>query len=111
VESGKFNGLALASDKASAAAPNVPTSAEAGNAALKISSWNALFAPHNTPQDVVDTLNAALRKALSDPEFTQALEAQGSQIYTGTMAEYQEFINAEKQKWQTVVKEADIKIQ
>ncbi len=111
VKSGKLRGLALASDKASAAAPNVPTSAAAGNADLKISSWNALFAPQNTPADVVKTLNSALRKAVSDPQFAQALEAQGSQVYTGTMSEYRDFISDEKKKWETIVKEADIKIQ
>jgi len=110
VKAGKLKALALASDQPSQAAPGVPTSAEAGNAELKISSWNALFAPAGTPQEVVDTLNAALRQTLSSAEFKQTLEAQGSQLYTGTMAEYQEFIAAEKNKWNTIVKEADIRI-
>lgn len=110
VNSGRLKALALASEQVSSAAPGVPTSAQAGSAELKISSWNALFAPPGTSQDVVDTLNAALRKTLSSPEFIQTLEAQGSLPYTGTIEEYQEFINAEKDKWSTIVKEADIKI-
>jgi tripartite-type tricarboxylate transporter receptor subunit TctC len=96
--------------KAGKAAPGVPTSAQAGNPELKISSWNALFAPAGTPPAVLEKLNAALRQALSNPEFKQALEAQGSQPYTGAMQEYQDFISAEKRKWNTIVKEANIRI-
>jgi tripartite-type tricarboxylate transporter receptor subunit TctC len=59
---------------------------------------------------VLEKLNAALRQALSNPEFKQALEAQGSQPYTGAMQEYQDFISAEKRKWNTIVKEANIRI-
>lgn len=108
--SNSLKALALASDRPSPAAPGVPTSAQAGNADLKISSWNALFAPAGTPQDVVTTLNVALAKTLSDPEFVQRLEAQGSQVYSGSLSEYQAFIAAEKSKWDIIVKEADIKI-
>lgn len=110
VNSGKLKALALASDEPSEAAPGIPTSAEAGNAELTISSWNALFAPAGTPQEIVDTLNAALRETLSSAEFREALESQGSLPYTGTMDEYQAFIAEEKTKWTTIVKEADIRI-
>jgi len=110
VKAGKLKALALASDHPSQAAPGVPTSAQAGNPELKISSWNALFAPAGTPPAVLEKLNAALRQALSNPEFKQALEAQGSQPYTGAMQEYQDFISAEKRKWNTIVKEANIRI-
>ncbi|MYN13861.1 tripartite tricarboxylate transporter substrate binding protein [Pusillimonas sp. TS35] len=111
VKAGKLKALALASETASDAAPSVPSSTQAGNPDLKISSWNALFVPEGTPANVVNILNAALIKALGEPEFKQALEAQGSQVYKGDMAEYQSFIDAEKAKWKTIVKEAEIKVQ
>ena len=110
VKSGKLVALALAAQNRSNAAPDVPTSAEVGNEGLRISSWNALFVPAGTPAAAVETLNAALQKALASPALKQRLEAQGSEVYTGTLDEYQTFITAETQKWEDIVKTANIQL-
>jgi tripartite-type tricarboxylate transporter receptor subunit TctC len=110
VKSGKLVALALAAENRSSAAPDVPTSVEVGNEGLRISSWNALFVPAGTPAAAVDTLNAALQKALASPALKDRLEAQGSEVYTGTLDEYQAFITAETQKWESIVKTANIQL-
>ncbi|NYT37246.1 tripartite tricarboxylate transporter substrate binding protein [Allopusillimonas soli] len=108
VKSGKLTALALAATQPSPAAQGVPTSAQAGDKELLISSWNAFFVPKGTPDDVVQTLRKALQKSLSDKDLQEALHAQGSEVYTGTLPEYQAFIEAETAKWKKIVKEADI---
>ena len=45
VAAGKLRALAVASDRPLPSAPGVPSSAQAGDAGLQISSWNAFFAP------------------------------------------------------------------
>jgi tripartite-type tricarboxylate transporter receptor subunit TctC len=110
VASGKLRALAVASDKRLPSAPAVPSSAEAGDGALQISSWNAFFAPAGTPPDVLAALNAALQKTLASPELKERLAAQGTQLYTGTPDEYQRFIGGEKAKWAEIVKRANIKM-
>lgn len=110
VASGKLRALAVAADKRLPSAPEVPSSAEAGDAALQISSWNAFFAPAGTPPEVLAALNAALQKTLALPELKDRLAAQGTQLYSGTPDEYQRFISNEKTKWVQIVKRANIKM-
>lgn len=110
VASGKLHALAVASGERLAAAPAVPASAEVGDAALQISSWNAFYAPAGTPPDVLAALNAALQKTLASPQLKDRLASQGTQLYTGSTDEYQRFITAEKSKWADIVKRADIKM-
>lgn len=110
VASGKLKALAVASDSRLPSAPGVPASAEAGDKALQISSWNAFFAPAGTPPDVLAALNAALQKTLASADLKGRLAAQGTQLYTGAPDEYQRFIDAEKAKWADIVKRADIRM-
>lgn len=111
VRSGKLIPLALAAENRSPAAPDVPTTAEAGQAEVKISSWNALYLPAGTPDDVVAVLQKALRKALADENFQNTLNNQGTEVYTGSETEYNDFITEERSKWKRIVKEAEISIQ
>ncbi|XOT98753.1 tripartite tricarboxylate transporter substrate binding protein, partial [Alcaligenes pakistanensis] len=53
----------------------------------------------------------ALQKTLAKPEFKTQLEQQGSQVYTGTQDEYQNFIAAERSKWQRIVQTAEISLE
>lgn len=108
VKSGKLVALALAAENRSPAASDVMTSKEAGYDALQISSWNALYVPEGTPDDVVKTLRDALQKTLSSPELQSSLSKQGSEVYTGKLEEYDTFISNESEKWKKIVKEADI---
>ncbi len=111
VRAGKLHALVLADSQRSFAAPEVPSSAELGSPELRISSWNVLLAPPGTPQEVAVVLEAALQKTLADPEFKTHLEQQGSQVYTGTQDEYQNFIAAERSKWQRIVQTAEISLE
>src|SRR5207249_3431255 len=58
VKGGRLKALAVTSAKRSFVAPEVPAMAEAGLAGYDISSWQAMFAPAGTPQEIVSRLNA-----------------------------------------------------
>lgn len=111
VKEGLLVPLMLGTDRKMVAAPGVPTNVEAGAEDIAITSWNGLFVPAGTPQDIVQTLNGALVSALSDKDLMSTLEAQGTLLFTGTSEEYDSFIADERARWQTIVSEADIKIQ
>ena len=55
----------------------MPTFAEQGLPNYEASTWNNLFAPAKTPNDVIEKLNAALNKALANPGVQQRM-AQGA---------------------------------
>src|SRR5258707_1893433 len=67
VRGGTVRAYAVTSRTRLASAPDIPTVDEAGVPGLYIAYWHAIWAPKNTPGDVVAILNAAVRVALADP--------------------------------------------
>ena len=73
VKDGKILALATILEKRSAAAPDVPTIAEAGFADFRIEPWAGLFGPPNIPREIVTVLNTAFKDAMSDPAVKQRM--------------------------------------
>src|SRR5262249_21478208 len=73
VRAGAFKAYAVSTRRRLAAAPDIPTVAEAGFPGLVATVWFGLFAPAGTPHDIIATLNAATVEALADPEVRSRL--------------------------------------
>lgn len=71
VQKGEVKALAVAGDKRMPSLPNVPTSDEAGMPDFKSTAWNALAMPKGVPAAIVNKVNTALNKALSDPDVVK----------------------------------------
>ena len=113
IKAGKLKALAVTSAVRSAAAPDLPTLAEAGGAALKgyeASSWFGLMAPAGTPPEVVARLQQETAKALSSPALKERLLAQGAIPGGMASADFVAFIAAESKKWAAVVKASGAKV-
>ena len=63
-QQGKVRILAVSGKQRSPAAPDVPTFAEQGLADYEAATWNNLFAPAATPDEVIARLNGALNQAM-----------------------------------------------
>jgi tripartite-type tricarboxylate transporter receptor subunit TctC len=109
VRAGRLKGLATTGEKRSPLAPELPTMIEAGVPGFEISAWYMLFAPKSMPQDVVQKINAAVNKAIADPELAQRLGAQGVVFVGGSVKQSEEFLHAEVDRWGKVIKAANIK--
>jgi tripartite-type tricarboxylate transporter receptor subunit TctC len=103
--------LAVTGKKRSAAAPDVPTFAEAGVPGLESGIWMALVAPKGTPQPVLKTLSDALVKAQQTSAVQGRFASFGVESLTGTPAAYDERIKAETAIWTPVLKSLDLKPQ
>jgi tripartite-type tricarboxylate transporter receptor subunit TctC len=57
---------------------DVPTTAELGMPELSYTMWHGLYVAKDTPRGAVDALNAALRKAVSEPAVIARLKQLGS---------------------------------
>lgn len=111
IEGGKVKAYAVtASHRLSTPAlARLPTMEELGVKGFDVTVWHGLYAPHGTPKAVQETLNAALRAALKDPEFVRREEALGAVIITDARtggAEHRKFVEAEMRKWAPVIKAA-----
>ncbi|MGZ9030093.1 MAG: tripartite tricarboxylate transporter substrate binding protein, partial [Burkholderiaceae bacterium] len=109
VKSGRLKALATTAEKRSPLAPDVPTMIEAGVPGFEISAWYMLFAPRSMPKDVVQKVNAAVNKAMADPELAQRLGAQGVTFVGGPVGNAETFLSSEVDRWGKVIKAANIK--
>jgi tripartite-type tricarboxylate transporter receptor subunit TctC len=110
VKGGKVRGLAVTTARRSAAAPELPTIAEAGVPGFEVSAWDGILAPAGTPDAIIDKLNAAIREALDDPQLREQLQANGAQPVPGAAADFARHIKAESEKWTGVIKQSGAKI-
>jgi tripartite-type tricarboxylate transporter receptor subunit TctC len=108
VKSDKVRALAVTTAKRSAAAPTVPTMAEAGLSGYETSTWGGILAPAGTPKAVVARLNTEINKALNAPDVLQRLQKAGIEVGGGTPQQFTGFIQAEMVKWAKVAKDAGI---
>ena len=106
IRAGKVHALAVTTKTRSPAYPSVPTLDEAGLKGYDMTTWFALMAPHGTPPEIVQRLNAELARAVQQADVARRFEEQG--VTAGNMkpAELATFIGAETTKWVKVAKEA-----
>lgn len=109
VKSGKLKALATTAEQRSPLAPDVPTMIEAGVPGFEISAWYMMFAPKSMPKDVVQKVNAAVNKAIADPELAQRLGAQGVTFVGGPVRNAETFLSSEVDRWGRIIKAANIK--
>lgn len=108
---GRVRALAVTSPQRSAAAPDVPTMAEAGVPNCEISEWNALLAPAGTPPAVIERLHAACARILRADDMKAKFADLGADCIGSTPAGLATFLAAEGAKWAEVVKAANIRIE
>jgi tripartite-type tricarboxylate transporter receptor subunit TctC len=77
IREGKLVALAVSTPQRSSALPDVPTTLEAGYKNSDYTFWNGLFAPANTPREIVDKLAQEMQKALAAPGVPEKLAQQG----------------------------------
>jgi tripartite-type tricarboxylate transporter receptor subunit TctC len=107
---GKIKILAAASSKRVPAAPEVPTTAEAGMPNFVAEMSFAIFAPHGTPDAIVQTLHSKTQELLSDAEFGKTLLNAGFVPVQGsTPASTAEHFAGERTRWQPILASLGLK--
>jgi len=110
VKGGKVRALGVSSAQRSAAAPDVPSLAEAGLPGFDMTVWFGLLAPARTPPAVLQRVNTEMSKVLQDPEFRSFLAGLGVSPLGGSPEAFAAFIQTETQRWAQVVKASGARI-
>jgi tripartite-type tricarboxylate transporter receptor subunit TctC len=108
--SGQVRVLASSGAKRDAAAPEVPTIAEAGVPGYKVTAWQALFAPARTPPEIVRKISADTVTALADPAIKDKLAATGYEAGGSSPEALEKLLKSEIIQWSTVIKSIGLKI-
>ncbi len=108
VDAKKFKALGITSPERFPLMPNIPTIAEQGLRGYEVDVWYGVLAPLATPQPIIQQLNASIRKLGDLPDVKQNLASQGTQVKTGSSAEFAALIRREADKWGEIVKRAGV---
>ncbi len=111
VQGGNVGALAVTGKERSALLPDVPTVEEAGVPGYVYYTWFGLWAPKNTPQQIVEKLHAEVKKALMTDTVRQRIAAAAGVPLDMPLADIKPFLKAEIAKWAAVVKRAGITVQ
>jgi tripartite-type tricarboxylate transporter receptor subunit TctC len=114
VRAGQIRAYAVTAKTRLAAAPDIPTVDEAGVPGFYIAVWHGLWAPKNTPKEVMTRLIEATRAALANPLVQKRLADLGQEIPAldqQTPEALRAHHKAELDKWVPLIKAANIKVE
>lgn len=109
VKAGKLRVLAALSAERVSTLPDTPTIAESGFPGFEASVWHAFIAPKGTPPAIVDTLNAAIHKALDDPDVRERLIKLGAVASPTTPQQLAALVRTEYERYGKLIREAGVK--
>ena len=111
VRTGKLKAIAVTAKTRAEQLPDVPSAAEAGLPDLEVGIWYGFVAPAATPKDIVEKLNKAFVDALRDPVVTSRLKGVGLSVVADKPDEFKAFIAKESARMESIVKQANARIQ
>lgn len=110
IKAGTLRALAVTTAVRAPSFPDVPTMAEAGIPGYETYTWNALFAPKDTPKEVVDRLNASAKVAMADPAVVERMKEFSATVVASSPEELAAHVKAEMAKWTPVVRDANVQM-
>ena len=103
IKSGSLRALAVSTPLRNPSFQNVPTATESGVPGYDFASWGGLFAPANTPRDIVMKLNGEVARALNSPEIRKRFEDMGLVARSSSPEEFGAFLASEMTRWKGVL--------
>ncbi|MGE0340701.1 MAG: Bug family tripartite tricarboxylate transporter substrate binding protein [Xanthobacteraceae bacterium] len=107
IKAGKLIALGVSTSEPVSLLPDVPTISSVLKG-YELSSWNMLALPAKTPKEIVDVISKECNRIIHLPEVAEKMRAFGSEPVGGTPEQMQQFLKAERVRWENAVKAAKI---
>ncbi len=109
VRSGRLNALAVCSERRVAALPEVPAMAELYPGFVAV-AWFGVVAPPKTPARIATQLSGAIVETLRLPDVARRLLELSADAVGNTPAQMAAFMQQETERWRTVIRSANVKL-
>ncbi|MCW5665715.1 MAG: tripartite tricarboxylate transporter substrate binding protein [Piscinibacter sp.] len=110
IKGGRIKAIAVASDSRAPGFPNVPTSKEGGVPTYQVATWYGLWAPKGTPKEIVEAMQAEMKKALTGDELKGIWTGLGTETPNLYGDAFGKFVGSEVKRWHEVVKASGAKL-
>jgi len=111
VRSGKLRALAVASRSPLSVLPDTPSFEQAGITGLDASNWWGVAAPAGTPAALIDRLQRAFCKVLSEPVNAQALTQLGVLPVCNSPGQMRAQLAREAEGWRRTLSELKVQVE
>ena len=112
IREGKVRVLGVTTPKRVAAAPDIPTIAEAGLAGFELVAWQGVVAPSGTPRPIVDALAAQIGKLMADPATREKLTTISLEpLPSSTPDSFAAYIKTEIERWAVIVRKSGAELE
>jgi tripartite-type tricarboxylate transporter receptor subunit TctC len=112
IRTGQLRALAVSGAKREESLPEVPTMTEAGFSDFgEAREWYGFLVPAGTPAEAIAKLNAALLRALNEPDVHKRLHPLAQKPVPGTPADFDAYIRAQHALWGKVVQATGAKVE
>ena len=111
VKDGRVQVYGVTTPKRLAALPNVPTLDEQGLKGFDVKVWHGLYLAKGTPAPILEKINAALKKALNDPDVKARLNDSNIDIVAMNKVSpeaLRSHLEAEINKWGPIIRKSKI---
>ncbi len=103
--------IVVAAPQRLAAMPDVPTFKEVGLEPVNRMAYYGILGPKGLPKEVIDKVNAGVKKSLEDPAVRKRIEDTGSIVVANTPEQFTTQIKAEFEVYKKVVESAGLKLE
>jgi tripartite-type tricarboxylate transporter receptor subunit TctC len=110
LKTGRLKAFGITSAQRSPVLPDLPTISELGVSGYDFQIWHGLFAPANTPANVVRAMHREVIRALRDPGVKEQFAKQGSVIIGSTPEEFAAVIKSEVAKYRKIITDNNLQI-
>jgi len=109
IKGGQVKPLAMTGKRRANALPDVPTFAESGFPGFEFGAWLGLFAPNETPKEIVGRLEEAMLRSIETPEMKNRLSQLGGEPIPARAAEFWKFFSDDVERYSRLVREGKVK--
>ena len=110
INGGRIRAIAVSTEKRAENLPEVPTVAESGVPAYRVTYWYGTFVPAAIPKDILGRLFTEVSQALRAPEVASSLNKQGATPGVLSQPQFADFVKSEHTRWGKVARATGVKL-